>query len=30
MKLEGVSSHYFQASVPEFDLLVASATLPKK
>jgi len=30
MKLEGVSSHYFDAAVPEFDRLVASAALPKK
>ena len=29
MKLEGVSSHYFDAAVPEFDLLVATAALPK-
>lgn len=30
MKLEGVSSHYFAAAVPEFDLLVATAVLPKQ
>jgi hypothetical protein len=30
MKLEGVSSHYFEASMPEFDRLVASASLPTK
>jgi hypothetical protein len=29
MKLEGVSSHYFSAAVPEFDLLVTTAALPK-
>jgi hypothetical protein len=29
MKLEGVSSHYYDAAVPEFDLLVSTATLPK-
>ena len=29
MKLEGVSSHYFDAAVPEFDLLVSTAVLPK-
>lgn len=29
MKLEGVSSHYYEAAVPEFDLLVSTATLPK-
>ncbi len=29
MKLEGVSSHYYDAAVPEFDRLVATATLPK-
>ena len=28
MKLEGVSSHYYDAAVPEFDLLVATAALP--
>jgi len=28
MKLEGVSSHYFEAAVPEFDLLVSTAALP--
>jgi hypothetical protein len=27
IKLEGVSSHYFDASVPEFDQMVASARL---
>ena len=27
IKLEGVSSHYFDASVPEFDQIVASARL---
>lgn len=30
IKLEGVSSHYFDASVPEFDHLVASARLSTK
>jgi len=29
MKLEGVSSHYYDAAVPEFELLVATAALPK-
>jgi hypothetical protein len=29
MKLEGVSSHYYDAAVPEFDLLVSTAALPK-
>jgi hypothetical protein len=29
IKLEGVSSHYFDASVPEFDQLVASAKLKR-
>jgi hypothetical protein len=29
MKLEGVSSHYYEAAQPEFDQLVASATLKK-
>jgi hypothetical protein len=29
MKLEGVSSHYFSAAVPEFELLVGTAALPK-
>jgi len=29
MKLEGVSSHYYEASQPEFEHLVASATLKK-
>ena len=29
MKVEGVSSHYYDAAVPEFDLLVASAELSK-
>ena len=29
MKLEGVSSHYFSAAVPEFELLVTTAALPK-
>jgi hypothetical protein len=29
MKLEGVSSHYFDAAVPEFDQLVASAAVRK-
>ena len=29
MKLEGVASHYFDAAVPEFDRLVASAALGK-
>ncbi len=29
MKLEGVSSHYFDASSPEFDRLVASAAIRK-
>jgi len=29
MKLEGVSSHYFNAVVPEFDLLVSTAALQK-
>lgn len=29
MKLEGVSSHYFEAAVPAFDRLVATATLPR-
>ena len=28
MKLEGVSSHYYEAAVPEFTQLVASASLP--
>lgn len=30
MKLEGVSSHYYDAAVPEFDLLVETAALPAK
>jgi hypothetical protein len=29
MKLEGVSSHYFDASMGEFDLLVSTAALPR-
>ena len=29
MKLEGVSSHYYEAAQPEFEQLVASATLKK-
>ena len=29
MKLEGVSSHYYDVAVPEFELLVATAELPK-
>ena len=29
MKLEGVSSHYFDAAVPEFERMVASARLEK-
>jgi hypothetical protein len=29
MTLEGVSSHYFKAAVPEFDSLLASAALKK-
>jgi hypothetical protein len=27
MKLEGVTSHYFDRALPEFDQMVASATL---
>jgi hypothetical protein len=29
IKLEGVSSHYYDAAVPEFELLVSTAALPK-
>jgi hypothetical protein len=29
MKLEGASSHYYEAAVPEFDLLVETAQLAK-
>jgi hypothetical protein len=29
MKLEGVSSHYYAAAMPEFDLLVTTASLKK-
>jgi hypothetical protein len=29
MKLDGVTSHYFDAALPEFDAMVASARLGK-